>query len=104
MHGPICIFWANLTPFSLKVFDNPALIAVVNEAYSGLGRIICRFVLPLICSNPDSLTHSVPLFLNRQCDRTPGAPNPGGQLFALSFAFKTSGDGALLVLHGKGAT
>ena len=21
MHGPTCIFWANLTPFSLKVLD-----------------------------------------------------------------------------------
>jgi hypothetical protein len=31
-----------------------------------------RFVLPLICSIPDSLTYSVPLFLKRQCDRTLG--------------------------------
>jgi uroporphyrinogen-III synthase len=32
-------------------------------------RSHCRFVLPLIHFIPDSLTHSVPLFMKRQCDR-----------------------------------
>jgi hypothetical protein len=32
----------------------------------------CRFVLQHIHFMPDSLTYSVPLFLKRQCDRTPG--------------------------------
>jgi hypothetical protein len=39
-------------------------------------RLHCRFVLPLIHFIPYSLTYSVinmvPLFLNRQCERTPG--------------------------------
>jgi hypothetical protein len=32
-------------------------------------RSHCRFVLTRIHFTPDSLTNSVPLFLNRQCDR-----------------------------------
>jgi hypothetical protein len=36
----------------------------------------CRFVPPLIHLTPDSLGESVPLFLNRQCDRT--LSGPGG--------------------------
>jgi hypothetical protein len=35
-------------------------------------RSHCRFVRPFICTIPDALTYSVPLFLKRQCDRTPG--------------------------------
>jgi hypothetical protein len=42
MHGPTCIFWANLTPFSLQrrrlaawLVDNPAC-----EVCTGLGRIL----------------------------------------------------------------
>jgi hypothetical protein len=35
-------------------------------------RSHCRFAPPLIQLIPDSLTYSVPLFLKRQCDRTPG--------------------------------
>jgi hypothetical protein len=35
-------------------------------------RSRCRFAPPLIHSIPDSLTYSVPLFLKRKCDRTPG--------------------------------
>ena len=34
----------------------------------------CRVVPPRIHFIPDSLTYSVPLFLNRQCDRTLGLP------------------------------
>jgi hypothetical protein len=33
----------------------------------------CRFALPPIYFIPASLTYSVPLFLKRQCGRTPGA-------------------------------
>ena len=38
-------------------------------------RTQSRFVLPLINFIPDSLTYSVPLYLERHCDRTlrPGA-------------------------------
>jgi hypothetical protein len=39
---------------------------------AGRARSHCRFVLPLIHFRPDSLTYSLPLFLKRQCDRTPG--------------------------------
>ena len=35
-------------------------------------RSHCRFVPPLTHFIPDELTYSVPLFLNRQCGRTPG--------------------------------
>ena len=35
-------------------------------------RSHCRFAPPLIHFTPYSLTYSVPLFLKRQCDRTPG--------------------------------
>jgi hypothetical protein len=38
----------------------------------GLVRIV-TFVLLLIRFIPESLTHSVPLFLKRECDRTLGA-------------------------------
>jgi hypothetical protein len=44
-------------------------------------RSHARFVPPLIHFMPDSRTYSVPLYLKRQCDRTPGggvAPRRGG--------------------------
>ena len=34
----------------------------------------CRFAPPLVHSTPDPPTYAVPLFLKRQCDRTPGEP------------------------------
>ena len=37
-----------------------------------MARSHCRYVLPRIHFIPESLTYSVPLFLNRQCDRTLG--------------------------------
>jgi hypothetical protein len=37
-------------------------------------RSHCRFVPPLVRFIPDLLTYLVPLFLKRQCDRTPGKP------------------------------
>jgi hypothetical protein len=37
-------------------------------------RSHCRFALPLIRFIPYPRTYSVPLFLKRQCDRTPGGP------------------------------
>jgi hypothetical protein len=40
-------------------------------------RSYCRFVLPLIHFIPESLTYSVPIFLKRQCDRTPGKDAAG---------------------------
>jgi hypothetical protein len=45
--------------------------AALVKACAGLGRIVA---LPLIRFILDSLTYSVPLFLNRQCDRTLGLP------------------------------
>ena len=47
--------------------------AALVKACAGLGRIVA---LPLIRFILDSLTYSVPLFLNRQCDRTLGG-GPG---------------------------
>ena len=41
-------------------------------------RSHCRVVLPLIRFISDSLTYSVPLFLKRRCDRTPGGAGSGG--------------------------
>jgi hypothetical protein len=41
-------------------------------------RSHCRFVRPHIHFIPDSLTYAVALFLNRQCDRTLGAPSCTG--------------------------
>jgi hypothetical protein len=44
-----------------------------SAARLGLGRILASgFALPFIHFIPDSLTYSVPLFLKRQCDQTPG--------------------------------
>ena len=31
MHGPTCIFWANLTPFSLKALEQAELAASVER-------------------------------------------------------------------------
>ena len=42
------------------------------EARIGLGRIVALYYL-LILFMPESLTYLVPVFLNRQCDRTLGA-------------------------------
>ena len=33
MHGPTCVFWANLTPFSLKAELGPALAAAFQRAF-----------------------------------------------------------------------
>jgi hypothetical protein len=46
--------------------------AAAAEARPGLGRLVALHHLP-IRFIPDSLTYSVPRFLKRQCDRTPGA-------------------------------
>jgi hypothetical protein len=42
----------------------------------GLGRIVALYYIPGIHFVPYSLTYPVPLFLKRQCDRTPGPPSP----------------------------
>ena len=31
MHGPTCIFWANLTAFSLQAKDKAAPVAVISD-------------------------------------------------------------------------
>jgi hypothetical protein len=41
-------------------------------------RSHCRFVLPFVHLIPDSRTYSVPLVLERQCDRTPGGAGVRG--------------------------
>jgi hypothetical protein len=80
-HGPTCIFWANLTPFSLqpsRAADRHARAELPDGALragacgSTRTRSHCRFVLQLIHCITDLLRDSVPLFLKRQCDRTPG--------------------------------
>jgi hypothetical protein len=38
----------------------------------GRARSYCRFLLPLVHFTPDSRTYSVPVFMKRRCDRTPG--------------------------------
>jgi hypothetical protein len=48
-----------------------ALAELEQTVSVGLGRIVALHHL-LILFTPDSLTYSVPLFLTRQCDRTPG--------------------------------
>jgi hypothetical protein len=92
-HGPTCLFRANLAPFSLQRIQ-AALAAAAAEgadplmlqyrqpvdflgARLGLGRGVALHYL-LIRSIPDSLTYSVSLLLQRQCDRTLGAPEPCG--------------------------
>jgi hypothetical protein len=48
MHGPICIFWANLTPFSLKAITTEMLV----KDLQGQARLIqARLVLPS-CPGP----------------------------------------------------
>ena len=100
MHGPTCIFWANLTSFSLEA-ELP-LCAWTHVAYSvGAGgdaelyingrldsarrssgqpvfnngspraRSHCRVAPPLIHFMPESLTCAS--ILMRQCDRTVGS-------------------------------
>jgi hypothetical protein len=56
-------------------------------------RSHCRFVLPLIHFVPDLQTHSVPLFLNRQCDRTLGED---------PFIYKDLRDTWRVLCHGGG--
>ena len=80
MHGPACICWANLTPFSLEgeLAHGPR-----GAGRGGLwpaapggparARSHCRSALLLIHFTPDSRTHSVPLYLKRQCNRTLGS-------------------------------
>jgi hypothetical protein len=52
------------------VWDIPSG-AMFGEVALGLGRIVALYHL-LILFIPESLTYLVPLFLKRQCDRTPG--------------------------------
>ena len=46
-------------------------------------RSHCRFVQPPIHFIPDALTYSVPVFLKRQCDRTPGGGAHGDAAFVV---------------------
>jgi hypothetical protein len=52
---------------------DPHDVFALQLAGANRARSHCRFALPLIHFIPDSLTYSVPLFLERQCDRTLGA-------------------------------
>jgi hypothetical protein len=55
-----------------------AAMEIERGVHGGLGRIIALHHL-LIRSIPDFLTYSVPPFLKRHCDRTPGA-RPRGRV------------------------
>jgi hypothetical protein len=51
MHGPICIFWANLTPFSLKLLliklgGRYELFHMDAEVGIGLGSIVALYYNP----------------------------------------------------------
>jgi hypothetical protein len=58
----------------------PASNTLRGDEGEARARSYCRFVLPRIHFIPDPLTHSVPISLKRQCDRTLGeaaaAPSP----------------------------
>jgi hypothetical protein len=71
--------------------EGPAAVGV--QALDYTVRSHCHFVLSPIHFIPDLLTYSVPLFLKRQCDRTPctwvsepsaRAPEPGQVAFVLA--------------------
>ena len=56
--------------------EHAAMLAALGGG-SGRARSHCRFAQPLILFIPDSLTYSVPLFMKRQRDRTPGSGSGG---------------------------
>jgi hypothetical protein len=61
-------------PSAAAPAEHPGLLAAIEQLAGGAvgARSHRRFVLPLIHFISDLLTHSVPLFLNRQCDRIVG--------------------------------
>jgi hypothetical protein len=72
MHRPTCICWANLTAFTLQGPYNTWTDGSGGICGDVRARSHCCLAPPLIHFIPESLTYSVPLFLKRQCDRTPG--------------------------------
>jgi hypothetical protein len=60
------------TPRVLELVLSDARAGVVCL---GLGRIVAMYHRSSTHFIPDSLTHPVPLFLKRQCDRTQGMPS-----------------------------
>ena len=105
MRGPTCIFWAGLTPFSLKVpyerraargqdrHERESVDHRWGGGTAGPGEVPvwsrCCFVRPLIRFTPRLRRYSVPLCLNRQRGRTPGPGPAAGE--------------ALLIAEGGGA-
>jgi beta-glucosidase len=45
MHGPTCIFWANLTPFSLKVSGRVVSCTVTNNGTEYAGSEVVQLYL-----------------------------------------------------------
>jgi hypothetical protein len=66
--------------------NDVAAATITVTGGEGGARSHYRFALPLIHFIPGSLTYSVPLFLKRQCDRTPGKGAPRGAIYG-AYAF-----------------
>jgi hypothetical protein len=73
MCGPTCNVWGQ--PDTLSRCGQVGLPVMGWGAVPRRARPHCRFAPPLVHVIPDSLWDSVPLFLTRQCDWTPG-PRP----------------------------
>jgi hypothetical protein len=73
MHGPTCIFWVNLTPFSPQFPSFLGHTVATGEAASGLLRL---------CSDPELLGPSVPATRNVPVDWQ----NPGPEFNAIRAA------------------
>jgi hypothetical protein len=74
--NPSLIYKAAMLPQFQHLVDD-AITSAMEEprgdyVVDDRARSHCRFVLSLIHFIPDSLTYSVPLFLNRPCDRALG--------------------------------
>jgi hypothetical protein len=74
LDGPFCWATARRAVRALDINCGCPL----KFSVAGRARPHCHSVPPLIHFMPDSLTYSVPLFLKRQCDRTPPGLRPGG--------------------------
>ena len=57
MHGPTCIFWANLTPFSLKeilaIVKNEEALAIHQDSWGKQGRRVLSTPPPNRLLGPD---------------------------------------------------
>ena len=75
MHGPTCIFWANLTPFSLKVSGRLVSCTVTNNGTEHAGSEVVQLYLefPSSAGEPP-----------KQLKGWDNCPHPPGRLSALS--------------------